>query len=171
MDPSGPLYFVERIVETSLTGKTISEWPGERLLQLGVYVRGELVLPVLVVEPGEHPGQAGQPPLLGDDEVEEVPVPGGIFPAESDLVLLVPTVTTSLSLAGNLNPVVKSSHVFTHELWVLIPVYEDEGEVCGDDAAVRSDTPLGLGQTGQTSSTDTQYLNYHHQGLGYPHHF
>ena len=54
-------------------------------------------------------------------------------------------------------PVVKSSHVFTHELRVLIPVYEDEGEVCGDDAAVRSDTPLGLGQTGQTSSTDTEH--------------
>ena len=66
------------------------------------------MLPVLVMEPGEHPGQAGQPPLLGDDEVEEVPVPGGIFPAESDLVLLVPTVTTSLSLAGNLNPVIKT---------------------------------------------------------------
>ena len=66
------------------------------------------MLPVLEVEPGEYPGQAGQPSLLCNDEVEEVPVPGGIFPVESNLVLLVPTVTISLSFAGNLNPVIKT---------------------------------------------------------------
>ena len=62
------------------------------------------MLPVLVVEPGEHPGQAGQPALLGDDEVEKASVPRGVFPAESDLSLLVPTVTISLCLTRNLNP-------------------------------------------------------------------
>ena len=56
------------------------------------------------VEPGEHPGQVGDPVVPGDDQVEEVevslPVPS-LAPVEADLRAEVPALPAHLGLVGN----------------------------------------------------------------------
>ena len=62
------------------------------------------MFPLLLVEPREHSRQPGQPPVLGDDEVQQVHVLDWVSPGEVDLCPLVPTVAVSLGLVGNLEP-------------------------------------------------------------------